>query len=685
MPAFELLFDIGQKNAVIVILFLHSTEGLFISKMGRLFSSRRRDVGICWCGERWMQGGGNRKISPSGISIHPGMSMNISACASRVILQTLLFVLIVVTSESALSQVIIRERVPIRPSGLQSSIASTGDPASEAYIVAPSDGTMQITHMVADRAEGMIPQDAHLRITYPSVQRSDSIWSYCSSRYYGPWLSGFLEYFNECAGRPVLVNSFSTVEGFDRTIFLLVQGGDTVRFEYWSDAWVDWCEVLQGGTSWSIHLFTSSGCYYPVDSVSLWIHFSYADSGFAKLDVDAFPDTLVFEDSLRGSNAIAVIAKSTGNREVMVSDEMLVDLSLATIPPGSNQCFGFLTSQGDTIRNNSLDSVCYGDARQGKIRLLSLSKPPDSTRFVLIEASPPISSGAADGTDSIVVSRPSSVLKLASARGVVRPLRDGRAGNKLNPEWVDSTSTVKKWVIDLDRSDTTAITLTVTTPTSEPAKGYSVSLSSFGKPLTGGHTHVTSRPAGRFITADGDTVNSLSTTTDSQGLVEAIYLSSGFGGVDSILARGPNEKDTATLTITVRNPSIVAMSPPVPGVSHYTFVGERPEHPANHFATQATIDSLLALVEKAYADSLYVLQINDMSLVFGGPFDCAPGTDPWDTPHIDHRQGRSIDMRITSNDGSGINNYWFRSAARSKGFNVLRHGNPLHYHLTYNR
>jgi hypothetical protein len=328
--------------------------------------------------------------------------MNISACASRVVLRTPLFLLLVVASEFALSQVVIRERVPIRPLGLQSSIASTGDPASEAYIVAPSDGTMQITGLYADQAEAMIPQSARLVTTSPLVQRSDSIWSYCSSRYYGPWHAPWGWFYNACTQAVVNGNSFSTVEGFDRTIFFPVHEGDTVRFAYWSNDWIDRCEVSSGSNPWSIHLFRSSDCY-SCDSISLWINFSYADSGFAKLDVKPLRDTLVYRDSVKNSTPIAVVARSTLGREVQAPDTVKISIALSSLTPGNDHKAVLVGPLGDTALA-VLNNISYRDARNGRVKVVATSRPLVSFAKFRISVSAPGQS-ATSGVDTVVLIR----------------------------------------------------------------------------------------------------------------------------------------------------------------------------------------------------------------------------------------------------------------------------------------
>jgi len=80
---------------------------------------------------------------------------------------------------------------------------------------------------------------------------------------------------------------------------------------------------------------------------------------------------------------------------------------------------------------------------------------------------------------------------------------------------------------------------------------------------------------------------------------------------------------------------------------HYDLIGAYGEsgvdskHRVNHYGTSNLINKLKALADSVYADSSYVLRINDVSLQFGGPFDIK---NNWDTPHENHREGVSADI-----------------------------------------
>ncbi len=91
------------------------------------------------------------------------------------------------------------------------------------------------------------------------------------------------------------------------------------------------------------------------------------------------------------------------------------------------------------------------------------------------------------------------------------------------------------------------------------------------------------------------------------------------------------------------------------GVTYYTLIGTTAHHPINHFGKFSTITSLQQIAWNYYLEfSTYSafsrLEVNDMSLRWGGLFDI--GGD-WRPPHSEHRYGRQADLRRIIWDSSG--------------------------------
>jgi hypothetical protein len=83
------------------------------------------------------------------------------------------------------------------------------------------------------------------------------------------------------------------------------------------------------------------------------------------------------------------------------------------------------------------------------------------------------------------------------------------------------------------------------------------------------------------------------------------------------------------------------------GVTYYQLVGETPSHPVNHFARPQTIDLLKQIAWEYYLSfSTYPyfskLEINDISLIWGGLFDINAN---WHKEHNEHRYGNQVDLR----------------------------------------
>ncbi len=90
------------------------------------------------------------------------------------------------------------------------------------------------------------------------------------------------------------------------------------------------------------------------------------------------------------------------------------------------------------------------------------------------------------------------------------------------------------------------------------------------------------------------------------------------------------------------------------GVTYYNLIGDKPYHPVNHFGKPQTIDLLKEIAWQYHTEfpRAEVLNINDISLKWGGLFDVKEDTNgihiPWVMPHEFHRYGRQADLRLWS-------------------------------------
>ncbi|HUI30328.1 MAG TPA: hypothetical protein VLX91_08925, partial [Candidatus Acidoferrales bacterium] len=260
-------------------------------------------------------------------------------------------------------------------------------------------------------------------------------------------------------------------------------------------------------------------------------------------------------------------------------------------------------------------------------------------------------------------------IKVTAADSTLTPLGDD-----------DNTGKPNARVIDWTKRNTTDVTVTVTDIENNPVPDYPFTLSAFVRPNSGGHDHNTNRPTGKFVTPNNDTLATFQGSTNGDGKATYAYICSGFGGVDSIFVKGKTARDISTATILLQFPGLQELTEG----DHYVLVGRTSTHEINHYGTSTTISRLKELADSAYADSSWVLQYNDMSLINGGPFDYKAN---WNTPHQFHREGKNTDMRITSTDGDLISSQWLRDF-----FKINKYGTVVdedkttsnhHFHLTF--
>ena len=248
---------------------------------------------------------------------------------------------------------------------------------------------------------------------------------------------------------------------------------------------------------------------------------------------------------------------------------------------------------------------------------------------------------------AILVVKEGTKVKVTAAKATLRPFRDH--DNKDNPNYNKNGPDKRREIIDWKKRESTEVTVSVTDANNDPIPNYAFTLQSFVRPNSGGHDHNDSRPTGKFITTDKDTVDTFQASTNSEGRATYTYLCSGFGGVDSILVKGRTDRDTSTTTILLQFSGLKELTPG----DHYRLIGAHSqgatsEHEKNHFGTDLLVEKLKELADTAHSRDSYNLRVNDMSLMDGGPFDI---WNNWDTPHQDHREGISADVSsIALND-----------------------------------
>ncbi|MFA5832451.1 MAG: penicillin-insensitive murein endopeptidase [Bacteroidota bacterium] len=251
----------------------------------------------------------------------------------------------------------------------------------------------------------------------------------------------------------------------------------------------------------------------------------------------------------------------------------------------------------------------------------------------------------------------------------------------------DNKGPKKARVIDFSNVKRTKVTVIVKDGSDTPMPNYPFTINALIRGYSGGHDHNTTRPVGRFILKK-DTVSVMKCTTDVKGEIKLDYLCSGFGGVDSIFVQGETNKDTASATIVVKVPGLTELT----SGSHYDLIGANAggsHHNKNHYGKANLINTLKTIADTAYSKKSYRLRFNDMSLIYGGPFDI---NNNWDTPHQNHREGVSVDVSSTAVTDNGSSrsvtedrlSNWLGTSSR--GFRYYSIQNEVltarHYHVT---
>jgi hypothetical protein len=266
------------------------------------------------------------------------------------------------------------------------------------------------------------------------------------------------------------------------------------------------------------------------------------------------------------------------------------------------------------------------------------------------------------GSTTITIT-PLQKLILTTQDAILAPLGDN-----------DNKGPTNAKVIDYSLVKPTAVTVSVKMPNGNPVSDYPFTLSAYVRPNSGGHDHTDNRPTGRFIVKT-DTVATFSDKTGSDGTAKYPYLCSGFGGVDSLRVKGKTDKDTSTAIILLKMGNFVELT----AGEHYSLVGSIDPHVKNHFGRNETITTLKEIADSVYAKFVINIQYNDMSLIYGGPFDCRSNSR-WNTPHQTHREGTNVDVRPT------IKLEWLQKIfARNNWGKILEEdkgGSNHHYHFT---
>jgi hypothetical protein len=116
----------------------------------------------------------------------------------------------------------------------------------------------------------------------------------------------------------------------------------------------------------------------------------------------------------------------------------------------------------------------------------------------------------------------------------------------------------------------------------------------------------------------------------------------------------------------------------LPIVPEIERVGVKSVHPQSHFGHPALISALLVLARRYHREFAKPLEVNDISLPWGGLFDHKA---TWAKPHETHRTGRDVDIRTRSMNPD--QKRFLVANARLLDFSVHPETTPPHHHLTF--
>lgn len=164
-----------------------------------------------------------------------------------------------------------------------------------------------------------------------------------------------------------------------------------------------------------------------------------------------------------------------------------------------------------------------------------------------------------------------------------------------------------------------------------PIPNRTVVLTVDGIEQTGGHQHGGTMPNGML--------SQTQINTGPSGLAEVRYTPDVFSGKVVIRGTSGNAKP-AEDTILIQVPGLVALE----ASETIRLIGIRDEHPSSHWGTPDMVSALRALADSVHTRYDTHIEVNDMSLEFGGKFDLAADYSRGGS-HAEHRVGRNADLR----------------------------------------
>ncbi len=396
-------------------------------------------------------------------------------------------------------------------------------------------------------------------------------------------------------------------------------------------------------------------------------------SQFTKFVVRLSKDTLAYPQTAD----LTVIAVDKDSQEVAIDTSRTLFVAFDDGGPYVD----FIRAPGDTVET-TLNNISYGTLRSAKVKIVAVKKTtgPPPVNAAISPAKQLFGRSSASRTmqeggkrefpkSQIMVTQVSDVTKVGTKYVVLKPtIKVIAVQDSIKPFYPDPDHP-SNYLIDTTESRTKVkIAVTVSGVLYSLPPTMIVTLTSAPLDSSGGHSHITNRPKGKFGDSIRDTVETKDFET-GKDTIRTSYLAPMFGGIERIIATLTSSAIADTDTVVVRVPRIV----PLPESEDYDMTGGTDSHhgsrldtlypngrtPNNNHGIDSTVMRSLQDGAKnfRYADwntDEELMRINDISLSLGGGFDIAGQwrrdiQDDWkNRGHGSHRTGKDVDIENLS-------------------------------------
>jgi hypothetical protein len=423
------------------------------------------------------------------------------------------------------------------------------------------------------------------------------------------------------------------------------------------------------------------------------------------------PDVLASQDTIAYTEKAKLIvqAKDVNDQDIEIPDSTSIKFSITN----NDNYVTFLNPNGDTVKTTPvvLENVLYQDANSGKVNLAAVKLNPDSSVNCQVRVQLQ-SDSSINGEQTAIVLEQTLKIEMEDPLELWPTIPS-----------VPIDSSKKQFKVKMTRGGL-------------PVDGHRFKLKSDYIIGSGGHNHdctpTVRRPDnndnyGYFVEkGKNEAFRPLEDTTQIGGIFEVTFFSSIFGDTMMILLESMENKLLKdTLKIVEKVPGLELLPESVSyskigGTCNHHGPSDNPNVPDscrtpdnNHWGTQSTIAAIdtISIIYRNMFPNDPKLNINDMSLIYGGRFDIN-GKWSGSTHHQYHRLGIDADIRSWSipkgddfadtngngdydlgepitNDinGNGVydrNRESFNNICIDHGVNeVLFEQNPEHYHLFF--